>query len=201
MGSYDRHMTDINTTADQLHSVLTDLAGVLDSVGAGDADRPTPCTEFSVAQLRDHAVRWLAVATAGFADPDGKSPTAESLSIDGSASEVRTFADDLREAIAHGGATRPFFIGEASMPGEMALQMFLWEFQMHGWDLARATAAQWSPSEDGLRASLEFAPNILTEDFQGEGKSFGPAIAIAKDAPPLERLLALSGRDPDWTAP
>lgn len=192
-------MTDINTTSDQLHSVLTNLAAVLDSINADDAHRPTPCTEFSVAQLSDHAVRWLAVAAAGFADPDGKSPEADSLSIEGSAREVRTSADALRDAIAQGGATRPFFIGDASMPGEMALQMFLWEFQMHGWDLARATGAQWSPSEDGLQASLEFAPNMLTDDFQGEGKSFGPAVSIADNAPPLEQLLALSGRDPGWT--
>lgn len=194
-------MTDINATADELNSVLADLAELLDPIADDDAHRPTPCTEFSVAQLRDHAVRWLVVAAAGFADPEGTSPNAASLSIDGSASQVRTAAADLQAAIADGGATRAFFIGTSSMPGEMALQMFLWEFQMHGWDLARATGQKWSPPEDGLRASLDFAPSMLTDDFQGEGKSFGPALPVADDAPPLEQLLALSGRDPQWVAP
>ncbi len=35
-------------------------------------------------------------------------------------------------------------------------------------------------------------------DFQGEGKAFGPRVDVADDAPPLDQLLALSGRDPRW---
>jgi hypothetical protein len=31
------------------------------------------------------------------------------------------------------------------MPGEMALNMILWEYQIHGWDLARATGQDWRP--------------------------------------------------------
>ena len=80
------------------------------------------------------------------------------------------------------------------MPGDMALSMILWEYQVHGWDLAVATGQPWAPAEAGLEASLEFAPMMLTDDYQGEGKPFAPRVPVADDAPALDRLVALSGR-------
>ncbi len=76
--------------------------------------------------------------------------------------------------------------------------MILWEYQVHGWDLAAATGQPWRPDHACLESSLAFAPAMLTPDFQGEGKSFAPAVAVPADAPPLERLLGLSGRSPSW---
>jgi hypothetical protein len=58
------------------------------------------------------------------------------------------------------------------MPGELALGKILWEYQMHGWDLAR--------------------------DSQGPGKLFADRVEVDAAAPPLDRLLARSGRDPRW---
>ena len=84
------------------------------------------------------------------------------------------------------------------MPGELALGMILWEYQMHGWDLARATGQAFAPPPAAAAESLGFAPNMLTEDYQGEGKAFAPAVDVPASAPPLDRLLGLSGRDPAW---
>ncbi len=84
------------------------------------------------------------------------------------------------------------------MPGELALGMILWEYQMHGWDLARATGQAWSPPAAASEASLEFAPGMLGPDYQGPGKPFGEPVEVPADAEPLDRLLALSGRDPRW---
>jgi uncharacterized protein (TIGR03086 family) len=78
--------------------------------------------------------------------------------------------------------------------------MILWEYQVHGWDLARATGQPWSPPAAAAEESLEFAPGMLTPDYQGEGKAFGPPVPIPATAPALDRLLALSGRDPGWPA-
>jgi len=44
--------------------------------------------------------------------------------------------------------------------------------------------------------SLSFAPTMLTDDYQGEGKMFAEPTAVL----PLDRLLGLSGRRPDWIA-
>ncbi len=70
------------------------------------------------------------------------------------------------------------------MPGEMALGMILWEYQVHGWDLARATGQPWNPPAAAAEESLGFAPAMLTPDDQGAGKPFADAVAVPEDAPP-----------------
>ena len=55
-------------------------------------------------------------------------------------------------------------------------------------------------AEDGVLASLEFAPRMLTPDHQGDGKSFAPRVAVPADASALEPILRLPGRDPHWRA-
>jgi uncharacterized protein (TIGR03086 family) len=84
------------------------------------------------------------------------------------------------------------------MPGDMALSMILWEYQVHGWDLARATGQPWSVPAAAAEESLAFAPAMLTDDYQGEGKPFGKPVPVPDSAAPLDRLLGLSGRDPGW---
>jgi len=190
-------------TADLLRPVLDDLATVVGGVSQEQAHGPTPCTAYDVAQLRQHVLGWLTVFAGGFADPDGQA----AADIDGydvpadAATAVRDAARQLDRAVRDGATSRPLRLGESAMPGDMALNMILWEYQVHGWDLARATGQPWSPPVEAAEESLAFAPGMLTEDNQGEGKAFSPRVPVPDDAPALDRLLALSGRDPHWSAP
>jgi uncharacterized protein (TIGR03086 family) len=104
----------------------------------------------------------------------------------------------MAAALRDGAATRPMRLGDSAMPGDMALSMILWEYQVHGWDLARATGQPWSPPAAAAEESLEFAPGMLTDDYQGPGKAFAPRVPVPATAPALDRLLGLSGRDPAW---
>jgi uncharacterized protein (TIGR03086 family) len=193
--------TSTENTTDLLAAVLADLAPVVGAIKTDQLDNPTPCTEMDVRQLRDHVLGWLTVFAAGYADPDGKAPQ-ENLdgyaAPDDAAAEVTRAAGTMTAALRDGAAERPLKLGEAAMPGEMALGMILWEYQMHGWDLARATGQDWSPPAAASEESLGFAPNMLTPDYQGEGKAFASRISVPDQAPPLDRLLGLSGRDPSW---
>jgi uncharacterized protein (TIGR03086 family) len=194
--------TSTDQTADLLHTVLTDLASVVGGVTADQLHNPTPCTEYDVEQLRDHVLGWLTTFAAGFADPGGQAPRADLTGYRAPADPaagVRTAADQLVTAIRGGATDRPLRLGDSAMPGELALGMILWEYQVHGWDLARATGASWSPPVAAVQKSLEFAPGMLTPDYQGEGKTFGPPVAVAADGPALDRLLGMSGRDPHWS--
>ena len=193
---------DIEQTADQLRAVLDELAGVVGAISPGQQDDPTPCTEYTVSQLRDHVLGWLTTFADGFADPGGQAPQADISGYQAGAdpaAEVRSAADRLGQALRDGAAQHPLRLGEAAMLGEMALGMILWEYQVHGWDLARATGQKWSPPADATQASLSFAPAMLTDDYQGQGKAFAPPVDVPAGAPPLDRLLGLSGRDPAWS--
>lgn len=194
--------TSTEKTTDLLVAVLADLAPVVAGVTGPQKHNPTPCSDYDVAQLLDHVTGWLGTFADGFADPDGQAPRA---SLDGyvapsdPAAEVRRAAATMEKAIRDGAAARPLRIGGSAMPGEMALGMILWEYQMHGWDLARATGQHWSPPPAAAEESLAFAPNMLTPDYQGDGKAFAKPVPVPDDAPPLDRLLGLSGRDPAWS--
>jgi uncharacterized protein (TIGR03086 family) len=193
--------TSTNSTADRLAAVLDDLAAVTGAIAPGQLHDPTPCTEFDVGQLREHVVGWLETFAAGFADPDGRAPRD---SLDGyqlpadPAGAVRAASGTLIGALRGGAAGRPLRLGDSAMPGEMAAGLILWEFQVHGWDLARATGQPWSPPAAATEESLAFVPGMLTDDHQGEGKPFGPPVAVPASASALDRLLGLSGRDPAW---
>ncbi|MBV9355992.1 MAG: TIGR03086 family protein [Chloroflexi bacterium] len=191
----------VQETADLLRAVLADLAPVVGAIAPDQLQRPTPCSEWDVEQLRDHIVGWLTIFAAGFADPNGQAPRADLEGFKVShdpAAEVRAAADTMDRALRAGAADRPLRLGTNSMPGELALGMILWEYQMHGWDLARATGQPWLPPPAAAQASLVFAPGMLSADYQGQGKAFADRVQVDPDAPPLDRLLGLSGRDPRW---
>ncbi|GLZ50860.1 TIGR03086 family metal-binding protein [Actinomycetospora sp. NBRC 106378] len=190
-------MTD---TRSHVNTVLVALADLVDGVGDDRWHAPTPCTEFDVAALADHVVGWSTTFATGYADPQGRALAGPTPVAGDRAEAIRAAATTLDKALADGAAQRPLALGEAAMPGEMALSMILWEYQVHGWDLAVALGRPWAPDEEGLEASLGFAPMMLTDDYQGEGKPFAPRVPVADDAPALDRLVAVSGRDPHWSA-
>jgi len=195
--------TSTQKTTDLLVAVLADLAPVVGGITKDQLHDRTPCTDYDVAQLRDHVLGWLTTFADGFANPAGQAPRA---GLDGytapadAAAEVRSAAGTLARALRGGAAGRPLRLGDSAMPGDMALGMILWEYQVHGWDLARATGQHWSPPAAAAEESLTFAPAMLTDDYQGDGKAFGKPVGVPHEAPPLDRLLGLSGRDPGWTA-
>jgi uncharacterized protein (TIGR03086 family) len=195
--------TDTEETTDLLVAVLADLEPVVGRVTGEQLHDPTPCTELDVGQLRTHILGWLTTFAAGFADPGGQAPLDR---IDGyavpadPAAEVRSASAAMAAALRGGAAGRPLRLGDSAMPGDMALSMILWEYQVHGWDLARATGQPWSPPTAAAEESLEFAPGMLTPDYQGDGKAFAPRVPVPATAPALDRLLGLSGRDPGWPA-
>jgi uncharacterized protein (TIGR03086 family) len=191
----------IEKTTDLLAAVLADLAPVVGGITPGQLHDATPCSEYDVEQLREHVLGWLTTFAAGFADPDGQAPPASPSGYTApadAAAEVRTAAGSLTRAIRGGAASRPLRLGDSAMPGDMALGMILWEYQVHGWDLARATGQHWSPPAAAAEESLRFAPAMLTDDYQGEGKPFARPVVVPGTAPALDRLLGLSGRDPGW---
>jgi uncharacterized protein (TIGR03086 family) len=195
--------TSTQDTTDLLVAVLADLAPLVGGINGAQLHGPTPCTQYDVDQLRHHVLGWLGLFAAGFADPRGQAPSAsiDSYQVTADpAGEVRAASDTLAGALRAGAADRPLRLGDSGMPGEMALSMILWEYQVHGWDLATATGQPWSPPAAAAEQSLRFAPGMLTPDYQGEGKAFAPRVPVPDTAPPLDRLIGLSGRDPSWTA-
>lgn len=188
-----------------LQTVLDDLADLLSSIKPEMLDRPTPCPQYTVADLRTHVLGWLTFFGAAATDPEGRTtrhdPSKYVAPADPAAAAevVRAAAAELDAAIAAGLTERTVQMTQAAMPGAAALGMILWEYQVHGWDLARGTGLAWSPPAAATQASFEFAPTMLTDEWRGA--DFGPQVAVPDNAPVLDRLLGFSGRDPNWAPP
>jgi len=189
--------TSTQKTTDLLAAVLADLAPVVAGVTEQQKNDPTPCSDYDVAQLTDHVTGWLSTFADGFADPDGQAPRA---SLDGyvspldPAAEVRRAAATMEKALRDGAAARPLKLGEAAMPGELALGMILWEYQMHGWDLARATGQPAGLDTEIAQHVLDFARQALPEESRG-GR-IAPALPVPGSAPVTDRLAGFLGRQP-----
>lgn len=198
-------MTDVQTSAGPLLApVLADLAGVVGAIGPEQLSLPTPCAEYDVAQLRLHVLRWLTFFAAAVEDPagTGERPDPETLPVPddapAAAALVRDDAARIAAAVASGVADAPVKVIQMSLPGEQALRMMLWEYLTHGNDLATAIGHPWAPPPAAATIALEAAHGMLSDEYRGPGKDFGAPVPVPDDAPPLDRLLGFSGRDPHW---
>jgi uncharacterized protein (TIGR03086 family) len=86
------------------------------------------------------------------------------------------------------------------LPGEVAGLVVLDELVVHGWDVARSSGQ----SYDVDPASLEAVHGFVAQ-FSGPGQDemrsgmFGPVVPVPDDAPLLDRVLGMAGRDPGWS--
>ena len=90
--------------------------------------------------------------------------------------------------------------GGIELPGEQAGIVALDELVLHGWDVARASGQPYEPDPALLEIVHDFVAQFSGPgmDEQREGL-FGPEVEVPADAPLLDRVLGLAGRDPGWS--
>ena len=187
-----------------LGPVLDDLATVLASTSDFQLDGPTPCPDFTVRAERAHVLGWLAFFAAAANDPEGQTERPDPDSVDepsdasAAAASLRASAEDLTGAPSLRSDEKMKVKG-GEMPGDQAARLILWEYVVHGWDLAVATGQRWDPPAEASETSLEFAHGMLVPEYRG--KDFGPEVEVPADATALDQLLGFSGRDPRWRPP
>ncbi|MFD3037751.1 TIGR03086 family metal-binding protein [Mycolicibacterium senegalense] len=180
-------------TMDELESAeatLDVLQRVLRGVTADDLPRPTPCREFDVAGLTDHLLNSITVigSAAGAQIPD-RAPGA--LVEDQVLGAARPAVAAWRRRGVDG--TVPFGQGEA--PAQMMARILSLEFLVHAWDYAVATGQPLDVPDQQPECVLGWARQIITPEGRVRA-GFDDPVAVADDAPALERLLAFTGRRP-----
>lgn len=188
-----------------LGPVLHDLGTVV-VVDEGRLEDPTPCSSFTVAELRHHVLGWLRFFADAVDDPDGTGqridPTAWTL---GPGADPSSIVNDcctrLVAAIEAGVADRLVAMSAARMKGDGVLGMILGEYIVHGWDLAVATGRPWTVDDEAADSAREFLETMVTPQFRGPDSGFfDREVDVDETAPPLHRLLGFAGRDPGWSA-
>jgi uncharacterized protein (TIGR03086 family) len=160
---------------------------------------PTPCPDYALRELLGHLLGLCAgLRAAGRKETEGTGAAPGSalpeLGPDWRAAlpeALDELADTWRSPDAWQGMTRA---GGIDLPGAVAGLVTADELVVHGWDVARATGQEYDPDEAALLAARDLlAPN----DGRPDGL-FGPIVPVPDDAPLLDRVIGLSGRDPGW---
>ena len=88
--------------------------------------------------------------------------------------------------------------GGLDMPGEVAGKVAINEVVVHGWDIAAATGQDYACAKELLQAAYAFVQSAVAQNPNGSPGLFGPPVKVPDDAPLLDRLIGLTGRDPAW---
>jgi len=193
------------TTID-FRPTTTELARLVRSVEDHQLGDPTPCPDYTVADLLDH-IGGLALAFTLSARkeeiPGGGNASGDGSRLeDGWRDRISDQLGQLGQAwldpAAYDGITQA---GPIEMPAEIAALVALDEVTVHAWDLAVATGQTYAADPDAVAAAHGFASSFEPPEdgAADDGGLFGPPVPVPDDAPALDRLLGATGRDPRWT--
>ncbi|MUN36485.1 TIGR03086 family metal-binding protein [Actinomadura litoris] len=194
--------TGLTTGWDLLDAAHAALLGTVRRVPAGAWTRPTPCAEWNVAQVVQHAAGdqlAFAAAITGGPGPDFN-PFAPDGVIDGAPADL---LEPMVAACAAAWATVgadaesvPVPVPPHALPPAVGAGAAALDAAVHAWDVARATG-QPSPLTPGLAVGLLDVARQIVEPLRRYG-AYAPAIEGAGDDETA--LLHYLGRDPHWTA-
>jgi uncharacterized protein (TIGR03086 family) len=195
----------VMTTMIDLGPAARRMADLVRAVPDGALAGPTPCPAYSLGDLLDH-VSGLSVAFTAAAVKDTEAYGAQGPSADGSRlgtdwrtripGQLACLAEAWRDPSAWTGMTQA---GGLDLPGDVAGLVALDELVVHGWDVARASGQPYDCDATSLAAVHRFVAQFAEpgqEDARGD--LFGPVVAVGDDAPHLDRVIGLTGRDPRW---
>jgi len=185
-------MTDVVELADR---ALNELSQTVAQVGPRQWDRPTPCELWTVRDLLAHIV---AVNRKYERIPAGGSWLPGLEPVDLGDDPAGTYRETVPAFLA--AWRRPAVLsrevltqGGRSVGAEVVLRAHLRETLVHGWDLA-VSIDRPAPFDNAVvRTGLESVLN--TPAIRPDGVGYADAVPIADDAPPLDRMAALCGRD------
>jgi uncharacterized protein (TIGR03086 family) len=164
----------------------------------------TPASEWSVADLVSHLVeehRWAAPLMDGH-DMEAARMIVEgarSMPVDGGVGG--NLAEEWNEASigsgdafsADGALDRDVELSSGTRPARQYIEEMIFDLIVHSWDLGTAIGYAEPLPDDLVVPVLEKAQSF--GDMSGSG-IFDSPVPVADDAPAIDRLVALTGRDP-----
>jgi uncharacterized protein (TIGR03086 family) len=154
---------------------------------ASKLDDGTPCEQWDVRTLLDHLIDTQNFFAARARGEEPAFPGATPPSLIGD-DPVATYAQSREEMLR---AYREPGVVEKTGP---LLGIAVCDQLIHGWDIAVATGQDATMPDDLAQAAFAMIDGRLTDDQRGN--AFKPALEVADDAPPQDKLLAYTGREP-----
>jgi uncharacterized protein (TIGR03086 family) len=163
---------------------------VIANIGPDDMGKPTPCEDWDVRTLLGHlvtVVQQFPVMLHGEAPDWGAVPP-----LDDPFGEFReAAATNLAAWREPGAAEQP----SNMLPGMSMIDFNLCDAIVHTWDLAKATGQDPGLDGDVAEAVLDIWSDAPLDTGRQYG-AFGEEVVVSPTARPLDRLVALLGREP-----
>ena len=194
-------MTGIRVLHKRALQVTVDIAN---QVTVEQLGLPTPCVEWDLEQLLAHMTgQNHGFAAAARGERNGVAAFAPRPVAEDPAGLHAASAADLAEAFAAPGVLeREFWLPEirnGTFPANSGIGFHLVDCVAHAWDVARSLDVSVSFDEEVLDAALIVSLAVPDGPAREQpGAAFRPGIGVGKGSGPLERVLGLLGRSPDW---
>jgi uncharacterized protein (TIGR03086 family) len=185
-----------------LGSAAAEVKRVAGGVSDDQLSFSTPCPDYDLQTLLAHIVGLgRSFREAARKDLDGAvnvdpSATRPDLPDDWReqlAENVDEMAEAWRDPAAWEGMTRA---GGLDLPAAVTGVVALNELVVHGWDVARASGQSYQVDDGSAQACIGFLASVT--EPPARGRTFGPIVDVGDDAPLIDKVIALSGRDPSW---
>ena len=182
-------MFDLGPAAQEMNRIV---AGVRDE----QLDQPTPCQEWTVADLLAHLYQFATV----FAHNARKEPVDRPPGLpDDWRTTIPRQVDDLAQAWRDESAwTGRVSAGGVEMDAADNAVVAMEELVLHGWDLSRATGQDLRFDDASLDKVDRFREVFAAPIASGQGP-WGAAVVVPDNAARCDRLLGAAGRDPAWS--
>ena len=189
-----------------MFTVITESLDLLRSAGAAvsesNKDASTPCAEWTVTQVLQHAagdqLAWAAALGTG-TGPD-YDPFSPSGTLDGDASELvapaLVAAETAWSSIADDDSPVNTPLPQGPLPAATAAAACGLDAAIHAWDIAVAVGLP-SPLTPELASELLPAAHEIVELLRQYG-AYGPALPAEAGDDAAAELLRYLGRNPNW---
>ncbi|MBW8483958.1 TIGR03086 family metal-binding protein [Actinomadura parmotrematis] len=184
----------------QAHQALRDVSR---AVAPADLAKPTPCADWTVVQVLQHAAGDQQAYAAFLGE--GAMPSEDPFAPSGSPATAP--ADFVEEAVAAAerawskvdpeAAEVPVPMPPNTMSAKVGAGACALDAAVHAWDVAAAVGLPSPITPEMARELLPIARQVVIQPLRDYG-AFGPVLDGAGDD--VAELLRFLGRDPEWKA-
>jgi uncharacterized protein (TIGR03086 family) len=161
------------------------------SLTLSDLSKPTPCSEFDVRAVLDHAIGNLAMCASAARGEAAAAPAGEQFDAARPADAYSQRRSELLAAVSMDGALdRDWLMPFGPMPGQAMAGIVFIDQLVHAWDLAKATNQDTTLPADLVAEGTALLTAMDDAVLRNPGV-FGPAISVSDDASAQDRFMAL----------
>lgn len=184
---------------DQLLERTTETTGrIIAGLRPEQYDNPTPCADWKVRDVLNHIIggnHFFVKVAAG----EQIEPSAEPRDLVGD-DPATAYAQGAKAALeawrVPGTAERIVHMPIGDVPGAFGTGLHFVDHLVHGWDIAKATGQEDLLDAELAEAAYGLVHGNIGDELRQAGGPFGPEVACAENASPIERLVAYLGRRP-----